>query len=710
MLLGRKRLLPHPAHHFVWAGIVFVFFYWLVESLAHQYFFDESSFIEACFLPDNHELWMRIIVISLLVMFSFYSHKIVNQLKRAKSVILERERETQRILENNPAAIILVDSSSRDVVYANNNALNLIGTTMELMLGQRCHEFLCKSEQGSCPILDMGHPLDISERELITVEKKVIPVLKSATAIHYKGRPHLLEAFFDITRQKEMQIALQQTHAEMDQIFQTASTGMRIIDNNYNILKVNDAFSALSGVSREDAVGKKCYEVFSGSKCQTSDCSLRCLIDGRKLAEYEVSKFRADGSPLICNLTVTPFEKSDGTKGVVEAFKDISELKRIQNAIRSERDLLHRILFHQFENIGIINEQYLLEYQNQLLKKMTQGTKRCHCYEIFRDKTLPCDECFMLKAVASEKIQRFEFDTNAGKSFEHTYTPFVDNNGQHKVLVSRRDITEKRTSQAAVISAERMAALGELAAGVAHEINNPINGIINYGQILANRAQPGSDIQELSQRIINEGDRIAAIVMSLLSFARRDTETCKPVNIKALLDELLYLTAVQLKKDGITLSVTMADNLQPVVFAIGHEIQQVFLNIINNSRYALNEKYKESNKRKRLEIDIQLDETNRATVVRTSFTDYGIGMTPQSLDMAKNPFFTTKPKGKGTGLGLAISNKIVEKHGGCLSIHSIAGEYTKVIVELAACKPDQAKIALHFPANHGSIPVDTVFQ
>ncbi len=621
------------------------------------------------------------IVAVLLIVFSLYGQTIINQRKRAELAIIEREKEAQRILENNPAAIILVDCDSRLITYANNNALDMVGSTPGELLGKRCHQFLCPTQKGQCPVLDQGQRMEIAERELHTAQKKVVPVLKSVTKVQYKGKPHLLEAFFDITEQKKMQLAIQQAHAEMNQIFQTASVGMRLIDRHFNILKINQAFSELSGFSSERAIGRKCYDVFAGNMCHSAACPLKQILDGRKLEDYEVSKTRSDGSVITCDLTATRFEGPNGMIGIVEAFKDITELKRIQDELISERDRLHRILFHQFENVGIINGRYVLEYQNELLKKQTAGKERCRCYEVFRDRDQPCDDCLLQKALESGKIQRFEFDTAAGRSYQHTYTPFVDNNGQKKAVVSQRDITERKASIATAIRAEHLAALGELAAGVAHEINNPINGIINYAQILVNKTHAGDQLNLISDRIIGEGDRIAAIVASLLSFSRRDNEKRSLVSIAELLEESLTLTGAQLRKDGIVLSVNMEDNLLPLS-ARPQEIEQVFLNIINNSRYALNEKYPQGGECKSLDIDVSMIPDNGNAIIRACFTDHGPGIPPHVMDKVINPFFSTKPKGKGTGLGLSISHRIVENHGGRLAIESGEGEYTKVTVEL----------------------------
>ncbi|MCP4340119.1 MAG: PAS domain S-box protein [Desulfobulbaceae bacterium] len=683
MKVKREKALEGIYSHLVLVGAVFAVLYWFIESAVHSYFFDGGPFLSHVIYPDGHEIWMRFIVAALLVLFSLYGQNVINRLRKTELALIEREKDSHRILENNPAAIILVDCNSRKIVYANQNALSMIGATSDRLFDKQCHNFLCKAQKGKCPVLDMGQQMDISERELLTAKRKVVPILKRVVEVQYKGKPHLLEAFFDITEQKKMQQAIRQAHAELNQIFQTATVGMRLIDSDFNILKINQTFSELSGVAAADAVGKKCFDVFGGKMCHSAECSLKKVLDGRELSDYEVSKTHSDGSVLTCSLTITRFEGANGMIGVVEAFKDITELKRVQNELQSERDRLHRILFHQFENVGIITDEYLLEYQNELLKKHTKGKEPCYCYEVFRNRFQPCEDCFMQKALDSAKIQRFEFDTASGQSFQHTYTPFVDNNGQNKVVVSRLDISERKSSLAMAINSERLAALGELAAGVAHEINNPINGIINCAQILVNKTESEDSLNAIASRIIGEGDRIAGIVASLLSFSRRETKKCSLVNIKDLLEESLTLTGAQLKKDGIKLFLHMDDNLLPIS-VIGQEIEQVFLNLINNSRHALNERYPDNGELKRLDITVNMESDNDNIVVKTCFKDYGTGIPANLIEKVINPFFSTKPKGKGTGLGLTISHRIVENHSGKISIDSIAGEYTKVTVEFPA--------------------------
>ena len=245
----------------------------------------------------------------------------------------------------------------------------------------------------------------------------------------------------------------------------------------------------------------------------------------------------------------------------------------------------------------------------------------------------------------------------------------------------KEEITDRRMAEAEVIRASQLAALGELAAGVAHEINNPINGIINYAQLLLNKSRQDDMGKDLAARIIKESDRIAHIVRSLLSFAREGEEDRHPVQIHEIMSDTLALTEAQLRKDGIMLEVDIPVNL-PRVIAQPQQLEQVFLNIISNARYALNQKYPGEHKNKILEIRCNEIINRKRPHIRISFNDRGTGIPDEIRNKVMNPFYSTKPSHIGTGLGLSISHSIIKNHGGVLTFDSVEGEYTKVIIEL----------------------------
>ncbi len=243
------------------------------------------------------------------------------------------------------------------------------------------------------------------------------------------------------------------------------------------------------------------------------------------------------------------------------------------------------------------------------------------------------------------------------------------------------DTTERKRAKAEAIRASHLASLGELSAGVAHEINNPINGIINYAQILANRRELDERDRDIAERIIKEGNRISHITGGLLSFARDRKSSRQAINVKDVINSVLNLSETQLRKDGIVLTINVPDDL-PLIVVQYQQIEQVFLNIISNARYSLNLNDQSARDEKRLEISAGTFSVGTALFIRVMFSDNGSGIPPEICDKVMDPFFTTKPSGSGTGLGLSISHGIINDHGGTISIESVEGAYTKIIIDL----------------------------
>jgi two-component system, NtrC family, sensor kinase len=251
-----------------------------------------------------------------------------------------------------------------------------------------------------------------------------------------------------------------------------------------------------------------------------------------------------------------------------------------------------------------------------------------------------------------------------------------------KILLVARELTSDEMRKADSLRTAQMAAIGELAAGVAHEVNNPITGIINFAQLLLDDSEKDSLQAELLDRIVNEGERIALIIKNLLSFARESENNNEPVEIVQVIKNSLSLVAHQLKKDGI--KVKTAYSSQPCeVYGNFTQLQQVILNLLSNARFALNDRYPNSSPDKIIDIScFPFIKDEGQTVTQILIKDTGTGIPQGILKRLFDPFFTTKPSGKGTGLGLSISYGIIQDHGGIIKVDSIMHQYTKMIIEL----------------------------
>jgi len=265
--------------------------------------------------------------------------------------------------------------------------------------------------------------------------------------------------------------------------------------------------------------------------------------------------------------------------------------------------------------------------------------------------------------------------------------------GQTQLLIATvRDITEEKIRKTEALRAGQLAAIGELAAGVAHEINNPINGIINYSQILLDDFEfdEKSDPihKDIMSRIIKEGERIAIIVRNLLSFARQRDEFIDDIHIHDIIKDSLSLLMHQFQKDGIQVNVNVSSNL-PTLKGNPQQLQQVFVNLLTNACYALNQKFPGRSSDKRLEIASAVVNHEGRDFVRTTVTDWGTGIAQDVINHIFDTLFTTKPPGKGTGLGLSISKGLVRDHHGHLTLTSTLGNPTVATLDLPVSKKSE---------------------
>lgn len=219
------------------------------------------------------------------------------------------------------------------------------------------------------------------------------------------------------------------------------------------------------------------------------------------------------------------------------------------------------------------------------------------------------------------------------------------------------DITERHEMQAKLTQAERLAAVGELAAGIAHEVNNPINTMINCAQLI----QDGDDPAENSQVVIEEGQRIAEIVQDLLQFARDDRDSPQPTSLQEVVERTLRLIGESFKRHGIGLRVQLPAGLPPVL-ARPQQIQQVILNLLINAKDVLQPHPGDRR--------VEISGGSADTMAFLAVSDNGPGIPDDIGNRVFEPFVTTKRARGGTGLGLPISKSIVEGYGGRIEVDS----------------------------------------
>jgi len=296
------------------------------------------------------------------------------------------------------------------------------------------------------------------------------------------------------------------------------------------------------------------------------------------------------------------------------------------------------------------------------------------CYEIVHGTNEPMPNCPHKATIEAKKPVTVEFfEPHLGIHLEVSTSPIFNEEGEVVASVRvARDITERKRMEEQLITTDRLASIGELAAGIAHELNNPLTSVIGFSQLLLGR-DVADDVKKDIEVVYSEAQRAAGVVNSLLTFARKHSSVKQLVNINSVIEKVLELRAYEQKVSNIQVITRFASDL-PVTAADYFQLQQAFLNIIINAEYFMIEAHKRGT------LTITTESTGN--IIKASFTDNGPGISQENLGHLFDPFFTTKVVDKGTGLGLSICHGILTRHGGKIYAESELGKGATFVMEL----------------------------
>jgi len=364
---------------------------------------------------------------------------------------------------------------------------------------------------------------------------------------------------------------------------------------------------------------------------------------------------------------------------------EVLERRKIEKALRKAEEDWRNSFNALDDAMLIIDRDYTIEKMNSsglaLFNKQEDNLAGKKCYKVIRNRDKYCTDCPMKTALKSKKPYTIErHDEVLGKYFSVKAAPILDeNNKVVKCAYVIRDTTREvkareneKALQQELNLTSRLASIGEVAAGIAHEINNPLTGVIGFAQMLAAMEMPEQMREAVD--VINDGARrTAGIVQKLLTFARRNKTTKEYVDINAVLNSTLDIRAYEMKTNSIEV-VSRFDPDLPKTMANTGQLQQVFLNIVINAEQAMAMAHVTG------KLSIKTEIVN--SKIRVSIADNGVGITKENLNKLFDPFFTTKGDNGGTGLGLSISYGIIKEHKGKIKVKSIAGKGATFIIEL----------------------------
>jgi two-component system NtrC family sensor kinase len=357
-----------------------------------------------------------------------------------------------------------------------------------------------------------------------------------------------------------------------------------------------------------------------------------------------------------------------------------ANLEESRREIEHSRNTLLALFDNLDDELYIINQDYELIAVNQARARRAgaapQDLVTRSCYRVLEERDSPCPACLAKQVFdVGQKTKRIENTLGPDHQFiiREIYTyPIIDaEGGVIQTILQLRNITEQRRLEAYLIQAEKLAALGQLSAGVAHELNNPITAVIANTQLLQRELEPIDVDLESVDLIEQAGRRAQKVVRALLDFSRQETQEFQSVDVNQSIQKALALVEKQLERAKVNLTRKLTPDL-PSIHGNSDHLQSVWINLLVNAQDALNEQPGEVILRSEL----------KGEFIVVQVTDTGEGIPQEYLNRIFDPFFTTKAPGKGTGLGLATCFRIVDQHRGTIEVESTPNEGTTFTIRL----------------------------
>jgi len=486
--------------------------------------------------------------------------------------------------------------------------------------------------------------------------------------------------------QKRAKDALRESENRYRAIFETTGTATIIIEEDTTISMANMEFEELSGYSREEVEGNKSLTDFVGNREDLEKMKAyhetRRIDPGAAPRNYEFKFVDKKGTvkEIFTAVGVIP-----GTRKRVGSFLDVTERKRGEEALRESEQRFRHLVENSLTGIVIIQDDQVI-YKNPEQERLSQPFSRSSMPLNFEN--VHPDDVEEVKQnyqdLVSGKERRVDMDFKfypQGKTGSksdlkcvHCHANLIEFRGKEAVLVNLMDVTETKELEHLVIIQDKMSSLGRVAAGIAHEIRNPLSGINVYLNTLEKIYKRGQHIEksaEIIRQMQSASGKIESIIRKVMDFSKPSEPKFVVTDINKPIEEAINLSSVMLRKMGVTIETSLEEDLPPCS-ADTHMIEQVILNIIINASEAM--KYLDIDKK--IEVNSSLE--NNRILIRIS--DSGLGVPSNIKEKIFEPFYTTKSD--STGIGLSLSHRIITDHGGFLNVSTSKWGGAEFLIEI----------------------------
>ena len=642
----------------------------------------------------------------------------ITERKKMEEALRQSEERYRELFENANDSIYTHDLAG-NFISINKAAELVTGYTRDEVIGMNIARILTPESMERArqmiarKVSDGGQTR--YELEIVTKDGHKVLLEVNTRLIYEGGKPVGTQGIArDITERKLIEEALRQSEHNYRVLFEGTIDGMFVTGTEtVTIVLANQTAAKMCGFdSAENTIGINPLDLVH------PDDRERVLgffmEDALGKGEQEVHEFRVitkDGREIWVSGMGTRIEYG-GKPAVLSSIRDITERKRMDEALRQSEQSYRVFLESTHDSIIVVDaETFKITFGNRRASMMfgfdpvLQDAVGMNLLDFIHpeDREIAI-KGFVEDLYQAERRRRYDVRAKTQDGRELWISALgtrIEFQGKIAVLLSLRDVTkdkqmeeEKRKLEDQIQLAGRLAAVGELAAGVAHELNNPITAIKGYAQLLTKKKELDEPLRKDLETIYRESQRAARITQNLLSFARRHEPEKHLISLNEAIEKTLELQAHPMKLNNIELVVELAPDL-PKTLADFHQMQQVFVNIINNAEQAMIEAHGKG----RFVVKTQ----KVRDMIRISFADNGPGISEENLKRIFDPFFTTKEVGKGTGLGLSICYGLVEAHGGRIYAQSKPQQGATFVVEIPIVSENElvAETALINPGSRG---------
>ena len=465
-----------------------------------------------------------------------------------------------------------------------------------------------------------------------------------------------------LTKEKHQELTISED--KYRGLFENANDGIILLqDPQLIVADANREIEKVTGYTKEELLRREAFDLFAPEEIEKVRGYFKEVTEKGEGRADCLSLMKKDGVLLEVDLSTQRIDLGDESFYQM-IFRDLTEQRKLEKKIRESKMNLEAIFDGIRDRLSIQTPDYQIFRVNKavienykLTYKELFGRK---CYEVYFQRTLPCEKCpisvtIETKQPASSIMKLSEGDTTL-QIFSY---PILDEKGElASVIEYMKDITEEQRLQEQLIQSEKLAGIGILASGVAHEINNPLSGIIGMAEV-ALEEEDISKSRSYLMDIMSCAERIAEIVRGLKSYSRATKKgELGVVDLNEVLEESLKMVRLAIKPA----SVEVIKKFQPIekIQANIGEIQQVFTNLITNAFQAM-----DGNGGR-----LVLSTRSLKDSVEAKVSDSGNGIPQKYINQIFDPFFTTKNPGEGTGLGLNIVYRIVTKYEGTIDVES----------------------------------------